>query len=523
MVESEKLIVVSNRLPVSICKTESGQWEATPSAGGLATALDPALRHRGGTWVGWPGIATSDTGNFESCLNECSGKLGYELVPVALSDTEVDNFYNGFSNEVIWPLFHDLFLLCNFDPAYWDAYKTANRKFADCVTELAKPGDLIWVHDYHLIGIAAELRAKGVDNRVGFFNHIPFPMPDIFFRLPWRDSILRALLHFDLVGFQTASDCDNFAQCVQIAMHNPGSPEDLRTTYSGPLQPDQINEWISARSKETRMCEFPISIDYKSFNEIASGSGASRMSAELRHKYGERKIVLGVDRLDYSKGLPNKLAAFRHALKKYPELRGKVTLVQYVIPSREDVPEYQNLRLKIERKISEINGTMSELGWIPIHYRYGFLNREQLCGYYRTADVCLITSLKDGMNLIAKEYCAAQVEDPGVLIISEFAGAAAELQPHALVVNPYDVEQVAEAIFSACTMDEDQRAEQMRAMQQHISSHDVFQWVDSYVEAMLAINGEQIASVAHRFHERRSSDSDEKPRGNLPSVATGGT
>jgi trehalose 6-phosphate synthase len=506
MVDSEKLIIVSNRLPVSISRSDSGQWEATPSAGGLATALDPALRHRGGLWVGWPGVASSESADVESCLKQFSRNLAYELVPVALSNAEVDNFYNGFSNEVIWPLFHDLFPLCNFDPAYWDAYKSANRRFADAVADLAKPGDLVWVHDYHLIGVAAELRTMGNENRIGFFNHIPFPMPDIFFRLPWRDSILRALLQFDLIGFQTASDCDNFAQCVQIAMHNPVSLEDLRTTYSGPLQSDQINEWISARSKETRLAEFPISIDYKSFSESANGSVASHMSAELKHKYGARKIVLGVDRLDHSKGLPNKLAAFRHALKKYPELRGKVTLVQYVVPSREDVPEYQNLRLKIEREISEINGTMSELGWIPIHYRYGFLDREQLCAYYRSADACLITSLKDGMNLIAKEYCAAQVDDPGVLIVSEFAGAAAELHSHALVVNPYDVEQVAEAIFSACTMDEDQRSEHMRAMQEHIRAHDIFQWVDSYVEALSAIDGDQISLVADRFHKRRADD-----------------
>ena len=506
MVDSQKLIVVSNRLPVSLRETDAGQWEATQSAGGLATALDPALRHRGGTWVGWPGLADGDSDDLQSYLDQFSKKLGYDLFPVSLSKKEVDNFYNGFSNEVIWPLFHDLFPLCNFDPAYWDAYVTVNGRFADRVAELVNPGDLIWVHDYHLIGVASKLRARGINNRIGFFDHIPFPMPDIFFRLPWRKSILRAMLRYDLIGFQTTSDCNNFAQCIQMAMFDPGSPVKLGAADAEPLPSVQANEWISARSQETRLAEFPISIDYKTFNEISCGSVVSRMATELRQKYGTRKIVLGVDRLDHSKGLPNKLAAFRYALKKYPELRGKVTLVQYVVPSREDVPEYQELRLKIERQISEVNGTTSEPGWIPIHYHYGFLDRDLLCAYYRTADACLITSLKDGMNLIAKEYCAAQVEDPGVLILSEFAGAAAELQPYARVVNPYDIEQVAESIYAACSMEEEQRAEHMRGMQEHISSHDVFQWVDSYVEAMSAIDGDRIASVADHFHNRRSND-----------------
>lgn len=521
MAESEKLIVVSNRLPCSISKAQSGQWQVTRSVGGLATALDSALSHRGGTWVGWPGVASDDDGGIESCLKQFSEDLGYDLFPVALTETEVDNFYNGFSNEVIWPLFHDLFPLCNFDPAYWDAYKTANAKFADRVAALAKPGDLIWVHDYHLIGVAAELRARGIDNRIGFFDHIPFPMPDIFFRLPWRDSILQALLRFDLVGLQTTTDCDRFAQCVQLAMHSTALAEELRTTYSGLLKSDRINEWIVTRSRETRLSEFPIGIDFKTFEAIAKSSSSSRIATTLLRQYGQRKIVLGVDRLDHSKGLPNKLSAFRHALKRYPDLKGHVTLVQYVVPSREDVPEYQNLRLKIERQISEINGTMSELGWIPIHYHYGFLERDQLCAYYRAADACLITSLKDGMNLIAKEYCAAQVEEPGVLILSEFAGAAEELHRYALVVNPYDIEQVAEAIFTACTMDEEQRAENMRAMRKHIRTHDVFHWVDSYVDALSNIDGDRITCIADRFHRRRSDDGEQANEPDLPSVAAG--
>jgi trehalose 6-phosphate synthase len=459
--------------------------------------MDTVLRQRGGTWVGWPGVASNDQTGLTTTINEVSEGARFSLVPVVLDAGEVSGFYNGFSNEVIWPLFHDLFTLCNFQPSYWRAYVSANNKFAGRVAELAQPDDLIWVHDYHLMGIAEVLRGKGVRNRIGFFNHIPFPTPEIFFRLPWRDIILRALLQYDLVGFHTAKDCENFAQCIQQHMLIPEpTMADDEAQVTG-----QADEWIWDRSRKVQLREFPISIDYGHFHRTANCSEVSRLAAELRDEYGARKIVLGVDRLDYSKGLPNKFAAFQYALEQYPELRGQVTLVQIVVPSREGVPEYQNLHLEIERHVGHINGNLSTAGWIPVHYHYESLDRKELCAYYRVADACLVTSLKDGMNLVAKEYCVAKVDDPGVLILSEFAGAAAELHPHALVVNPYNIEQVAQAIFEACTMDRDQCEERLRSMQEHIKSHDVFQWADSYIEALLADLDDHQPTIADRFLE----------------------
>jgi alpha,alpha-trehalose-phosphate synthase [UDP-forming] len=460
-----RLIIVSNRLPVRLREGASDEWNVVPSSGGLVTALAPVLRRHGGTWIGWPGRAVDDVGKLERRLNPASAP--YRLVPIGLSEQEVERFYGGFANQVVWPLFHDCFHLCNFDPEFWRAYESANLKFARKAAELAKPGDIIWVHDYQLMGVGAALRRLGVDNEIGFFNHIPFPTADIFCRLPWRQAILDSLLEYDLIGFQLGRDEAHFHDCLASLSRS------ARSSFESPQR--------RYRQRDPRVGRFPISIDFEEFDAEASSDAAQELAAQLRRANAGRKILLGIDRLDYSKGLLEKLAAFRRALEKYPRLRGRATLIQHVVPSREHLPEYRALRLRIERAVSAINGAFSEPGWIPVHYYYQSLSRADLCAYYRAADLCLVTSQKDGMNLVAKEYCAAQVDDPGVLILSEFTGAAAEIGDDALRVNPFDTEAVSDAIYAGAAMSLVERAERMRRLRAHIRSHDVYRWVESYL------------------------------------------
>jgi alpha,alpha-trehalose-phosphate synthase [UDP-forming] len=471
-----RLIIVSNRLPVRLRESARGAWEIVPSAGGLVTALTPILRKRGGTWIGWPGSPVDELDSLERRLND--SQIPYRLVPIGLSEEEAARFYGGFANQIVWPLFHDCFHLCNFDPAFWRAYEAANLKFARKAAELAEPGDIIWVHDYQLMGVGAALRRLGIDNQIGFFNHIPFPTPDIFCRLPWREAILDSLLEYDLIGFQLSRDEAHFHDCLASLSRSPAlSIESPQCGY---------------RQRDPRVGHFPISIDFDEFAGGASSKDADELAGQLRQDNAGRKILLGIDRLDYSKGLLDKLAAFRLALERYPELRGCTTLIQHVVPSREDVPEYRALRLRIERAVSAINGAFSERGWIPVHYYFQSLGRADLCAYYRAADLCLVTSQKDGMNLVAKEYCAAQVADPGVLVLSEFTGAAAEIGEHALLVNPFDVEQVSDAIYEGVTMDLSERSERMRHLRSHIRSHDVYRWVDSYLSALTPSSNEVV-------------------------------
>jgi alpha,alpha-trehalose-phosphate synthase [UDP-forming] len=372
----------------------------------------------------------------------------------------VRDFYQGFSNEVIWPLFHDLPSLCNFDAAYWRTYCAVNRKYARAVRRRVATGDFIWVHDYHLMNLAAELRRLGVRSRLGFFLHIPFPAPDVFMKLPWRAPLLDALLEFDLVGFQTARDRRNFLACAQ-ALGREARPE--------------------------RAGHFPISIDYNAFMRRAAAADVAAKARELHQLLPKRKLVLGVDRLDYTKGIALRLRAFHDLLVRYPKMRGRVSLIQVVVPSREDIPQYHLMKTEIEQLVGRINGVFARPGaWVPVWYEYRSLTRLELLAYYRAADIALITPLKDGMNLVAKEYCACSIEEDCVLILSEFAGAAAQLAGGALLVNPYDIEGVAEAIRAAYAMPAQERASRMRRMRRSIRQQDVFWWVDSFLRAAIA-------------------------------------
>jgi trehalose 6-phosphate synthase len=481
-----ELIVASNRLPIVI-RSHDGIHEVKPSSGGLVAALGPVLEERGGAWIGWPGVADVPASALRETLDRA--ELGHEVLPVELTSEERDAFYLGFSNEIVWPLFHDLQTNCNFDPAYWEIYERVNRKFATAIAERVRPDDLIWVHDYHLMRVGAELRALGVDNRLGFFLHIPFPGPDTFRRLPWREPVAEGLLDFDLVGFQTERDAQNFLASMRCLQNLEPALDDGNGRARSYRHP--------AGNHVTRIGSFPIGIDLARERREAASEEAKAAERELRADVQCKHLVLGVDRLDYTKGIPERLEAFREALHRYPELRGDATLVQLVVPSRETIPEYSALREEVERLVGAINGELGEPGWVPVIYMHGTCDRVKLRGWYRAADVALITPLRDGMNLVAKEYCASRLDDRGALVLSEFAGAAEQLADGALLVNPHDRIECAEAIWRACRMGEPEQRQRMKAMRSVVEATDVFWWANTFLGELTPSAPELRAARAH--------------------------
>lgn len=464
----ERLVAVSNRLPIAV-QRKGGGWQVQPGSGGLVTAITPVLKNRGGIWIGWSG--TTEEVDWGEELNIASQKSGYRIHPVTLTSEELENFYFGFANEVIWPLFHDLLTRCNFNPQYWYYYLQVNDKYAETIGKWSQPSDYVWVQDYHLIAVAQMLRKRRINRRTGFFLHIPFPSPDVFMRLPWRAQLLRALLEYDLIGFQTVRDRRNFIHCLQYISPN------LKTTGRG----DVLTIVVDGRP--VRVGAFPISIDYDHFSNSSAATTVQTKLHWLREAMLGSQIILGVDRLDYTKGLPERLRSFRLALERHPDLHRKLTLVQVLVPSRTDVPEYQQLKSEVERLVGEINGQFTYGGWAPVQYMFRNLDSDELLAYYRAAQIALVTPIKDGMNLVAKEYCACNLDEEGILILSEFAGAASQLQKNALLVNPHDIEGVAEAIYNAFYMGTEEKKARMRRLRESIKKNNIFRWVDSYLEA----------------------------------------
>jgi trehalose 6-phosphate synthase len=473
-----KLVVISNRLPIALHKKKDRGWAMEPGSGGLVTALGPVLRYRDGIWIGWPGMAAEDlpnAGSLNDLVKKGAEKTGYSLKPVVLTRNEIEKYYYGFSNEIMWPLFHDLFSQCNFDQDYWDVYGRVNAKFARTAIENTTEHDYVWVHDYHLFLVGRELKRMGVKRKTGFFLHIPFPPLDVFLKLPWRFEILESMMDYDLLGFQTVRDMKNFIGCVRALM-------DYKVARRG-----QVSS-IILEGHEVLVGSFPISIDFHEFEELAKTKEVEEKAWIIHANLPRRQLVLGVDRLDYTKGIPHRLIAFGQALAQYPDLRRKITLVQVVAPSRVDVEEYKKLKREIERIVGEINGRYTEVGWMPIHYIYRSLSRNELVAYYRTCEIALITPLKDGMNLIAKEYCASNIEEKGVLILSEFAGAASQLYQNALLVNPFDSQGVSETIYRAFIMGPEERQTRMRRLRRSILKYDIFTWVNSFLMTAIEKN-----------------------------------
>lgn len=384
----------------------------------------------------------------------------------------MDGFYYGYSNEIIWPLFHDLPSFCNFNPAYWHAYQSVNTKYAKQVSQISKADDFIWVQDYQLICVASELRKMGNTQNIGFFLHIPFPPLDLFLKLPQRFSILEALLSYNLIGFQTMRDKRNFMECLRLLMPN------VKIKGKTNLQT------VVTDYSEVRVGAFPISIDYKEFVKKASLPAVVEKCAQIHSDLPDRELILGIDRLDYSKGIPYRLKAFAYMLGRHPELIGKVTFIQVVVPSREDITSYSKLKEQIEMLVGEINGRFTISGWVPVHYIYRHLTQTELISYYRASMIAFVTPLKDGMNLVAKEFCTCSIDKKSVLVLSEFAGAAAELQIGALLVNPFDIEGVSDTLYTAITMDDRERKTRMEKLRAKVRDNTIYDWIDGYLSAL---------------------------------------
>jgi trehalose 6-phosphate synthase/phosphatase len=463
--EPRRLLVVSNRLPFHVRRLGE-RWTAERSSGGLATALAPVLARSGGLWLGWPGEAPhSPEPRRQALLEEWESKHGF--VPVDLPRELGRRFYEGYANETLWPLFHQFPSNLVYDPRGYEAYRVANQRFRDAVVARARPGDLIWVHDYHLMLLPELLREALPDASVGFFLHIPFPSSELFRVLPGREELLRGLLGADLLAFHTHGHLQNFRRSL------------LRV-----LGLDSRMDRVEHDGRLVRLEALPIGIAPEGFvKPIEKGGAASERLSELRRRFEDQRILLAVDRLDYTKGIPERLRAFRRVLERTPQLRERVVLVQVAVPSRERIPRYAELRREVNQLVSELNGDFGTPAWTPVVYIRRGISRNELSALYAAADVGWVTPLRDGMNLVAKEYVACQRGGEGVLLLSEFAGAAAEMG-EALLVNPYDEERTAQAVERALTMALDERRERMAALYRRVVRNNAFAWSERFLNAL---------------------------------------
>ena len=463
--ERYSFVVVSNRLPVDRVVDEAGiaSWKQSP--GGLVTALEPVMRAADGAWVGWAGQADVDLDPFD---NE-----GIRIVPVALSESDLELYYEGFSNDTLWPLYHDVIAQPSYHRVWWERYVQVNRRFAEAVIRISAPGATVWVQDYQLQLVPAMLREQRPDLLIGFFNHIPFPAYGIFSQLPWRTQIVDGLLGADVVGFQRVADAGNFSRAVRRLKGYA-----TKTPYIDvPGVDGGASRRVIARA-------FPISIDTRSFEELAARPDVQERAAQIRHDLGNPKtILLGVDRLDYTKGIGHRLKAYGELLRDTRISVDDVVLVQVASPSRERVETYRQLRDEIELTVGRINGDFGELGHDAVTYLHQGFPREEMAALYLAADVMLVTALRDGMNLVAKEYAAARFDEDGVLVLSEFTGAAAELKD-ALLINPHDIDGLKAAINEAFAMSPEESKKRMRSLRRHVLTHDVDRWAHSFLDAL---------------------------------------
>jgi alpha,alpha-trehalose-phosphate synthase [UDP-forming] len=463
--ETYTFVVVSNRLPVDHVVDEDGTegWRASP--GGLVTALEPVMRAADGAWVGWAGQPDIDLPAFDHD--------GIRIVPVPLSPHDLQNYYEGFSNDTLWPLYHDVIAQPGYHRVWWDSYVDVNQRFADATAAISAHGATVWVQDYQLQLVPRMLRSVRPDLTIGFFNHIPFPAYGIYSQLPWRTQIVEGLLGADVIGFQRVADAGNFSRAVRRLLgYSTRSPfVDVPATDTAP-----------ARRVMTRA--FPISIDAASFEQLAQRPDVQARAAQIRADLGDpQTIMLGVDRLDYTKGIGHRLKAFGELLAEGRLAVEDVTLVQVASPSRERVDAYAHLRDEIELAVSRINGDTDTVGHTAIRYLHQGYPREEMVALYLAADVMLVTALRDGMNLVAKEYIATRADNRGVLVLSEFTGAADELR-QAVRVNPHDIEGLKDAIMEAVHMPPREQGRRMRALRKRVLENDVDAWSSSFLRAL---------------------------------------
>jgi len=456
---SGRLVLVSNRV---------GDPRRA-AAGGLAVALSDALTASGGLWFGWSGEVTEGPAGADDALALHVQRAGsVQLATLDLSREDRDAYYLGYANQALWPALHYRLDLADFSRGFFEGYQRVNRLFARRLAPLLRPDDVIWVHDYHLIPLGAELRALGCQQRIGFFLHVPLPPPPILVAIPGHEWLMQSLFAYDLVGLQTRTDALHFARFVQ----DEAGGESL------------AGDRFALGGRTVRARAFPIGIDVDEFQRLAQLPEALETYALLRQQYAHRRLLVGIDRLDYSKGLPQRLRAFRELLVQHPEQRKSATLIQIAAPSREAVHAYEDIRRELEALSGEINGNFGDTGWMPVRYIHRTWARRKLPGLYRSACVALVTPLRDGMNLVGKEYVAVQdPQDPGVLVLSRFAGAAEALR-EALLVNPYDIPATAKALQRALRMPLAERRERHAALMECIRRDDVHAWRRAFLQAL---------------------------------------
>jgi len=460
-----RLIVISNRVTAPKARSEEG------AQGGLSVALAAALREYRGLWFGWSGLKTEEfTGHIDLQRRD-----GVTTATIDLEEQDVDEYYNGYANRTLWPLFHFRIDLAEYDRSFGSGYERVNERFAETVAPLIEPDDLIWVHDYHLIPLGMQLRERRLKNRIGFFLHIPWPPHRLLVSLPFHQRLVRSMLAYDLIGFQTEEWLDSFHHYIEREM-------------GGTVASDGT---VRVGNRSVKTAAFPIGIDAQDFARVTRTPTARQAYERLKRSAEDKHVIIGVDRLDYSKGLPERFLGYRRFLEEHDDVRGKVALLQIAPPSRGEVHTYEEIRAHLDELSGRINGEFAHVDWVPIRYVNQGYPREELAGFYRASEIALITPLRDGMNLVAKEYVAAQdPENPGVLILSRFAGAALQLRD-ALLVNPYSKDEISDAIARALDMPLEERKRRWRAMMDVVEKDDVLWWRKNFVEALQSAVSDQ--------------------------------
>jgi trehalose 6-phosphate synthase/phosphatase len=460
---SRRLLIVSNRLPVT-ARPADGELRLFRSSGGLANGLRPWHEDSGGIWIGWPGDVTRLS---PQLLPDLERRLtDRAMVPVFLTAGQIDRYYQGFSNRVLWPLLHYSVDRMPVEATGWDAYREVNQVFADTVTRVHRAGDVIWVHDYQLMLLPALLRERLAGARIGFFLHVPFPAAEVFRVLPWRRELLQGVLGADLLGFHTFSYLRHFVDSLQ---------------YLDGVETD--NHRVRTGAREVALGVFPMGVDARRFSALAGEPDVLAEVRAIRREAAGRRIVLGVDRLDYTKGIPRRLHSLERLLSRDPDLRERVRYIQVAVPSRGEVDSYQRFKREVEEKVGRFNGAWGTLRSTPLHYVHRSVSLRQLVALYCAADVMIVTPLRDGMNLVAKEFAASRIDEDGVLVLSEFAGAAAELGG-AMLANPYDVDAVAESLWRALSMPAEERRARMQSLRRRVIDHDVHSWARGFLEQL---------------------------------------
>ena len=457
-----RTIIVSNRLPTKVIRSEES-LTFQPSEGGLATGLGSIYRADGNVWVGWPGLFVNDMEEEQYVTEQLQAN---SMSPVFLTEAEIRDFYEGFSNSTLWPTFHYFTQFATYEQTHWDAYVAVNEKFCAAVLAQAGPEDTIWVHDYQLLLLPELLRKARPEATIGFFLHIPFPSYELIRVLPWRAELLRGMLGADLIGFHTFGYMRHFLSSVSQVLGLPA-----------------VNGQIEVAHRAVRVDAFPMGIDYQRYADAAASEIAIQHEATYREALRDTRVILSIDRLDYTKGIAQRLRAFELLLQNYPEWREQVSLIMLVVPSRDQVAQYADLKVEIDELVGRINASYRTIAWNPIHYFYRSLPLEELASLYRLAEVALVTPMRDGMNLVAKEFIASKADHRGVLILSERAGAARELSD-ALIINPTDINQLAEAMHEALVMPEDEQIQRMTAMQALVKRYNVFSWTKLFLNQL---------------------------------------